>query len=109
MQEFKCGSCWNKAIIIIIPGNNGIPGWISEQKKGSQITIKLPIDWYQNNDFLGFALYSVVVSMDSHRLKYELNFHADPSILVDDPSIRHWSVDDVWFRCCHIGAESKQI
>ncbi|RVW76724.1 Disease resistance-like protein CSA1 [Vitis vinifera] len=42
--EFKCGSCWNKAIIIIIPGNNGIPGWISEQKKGSQITIKLPID-----------------------------------------------------------------
>ncbi|KAL6321902.1 hypothetical protein AAG906_035611 [Vitis piasezkii] len=50
-------------------------------RPSTQITIELPMDWYQNNDFLGFALYSVYVSLhieskeDPCGLKCKLNFH----------------------------------
>ena len=70
-----------KEIQIVIPWNNGIPEWISQHKKGSHITIELPMNWYQNNDLLGVALCSVYVPFhieskeDPCRLEYELNFH----------------------------------
>ena len=81
MKVFECGYYWSKRVNIVIPGNNGIPKWISQQKKGSQITIELPMDWYQNNDFLGFALYFVYVPSDIKLMedlcsvKCKLTFH----------------------------------
>ncbi|KAL6315336.1 hypothetical protein AAG906_000437 [Vitis piasezkii] len=73
IEEFECGSYWKKAIRVVISGNNGIPEWISQQKKGSQITIELPMDWYRKDDFLGFALYSVFIPMACDGLNCELN------------------------------------
>ncbi|XP_034677016.1 disease resistance protein RUN1-like isoform X2 [Vitis riparia] len=101
IEEFECGSYWNKAIRVVISGNNGIPEWISQQKKGSQITIELPMDWYRNNDFLGFALYSVFIPMVYDGLNCELNFCGDQSECCH--------VDDVWFLCCQICGESSQM
>ena len=42
-----------------MPGNNGIPEWISHKKKGSKIGVELPENWWEDNNFLGFALCSV--------------------------------------------------
>ena len=101
MQEFECGSYWNKAIRVVILGNNGIPEWISQPKKGSQITIELPMDWYRKDDFLGFALYSIFISMACDELNCEL------SICGDQSECCH--VDDVQFYCCPICDESSQM
>ncbi|XP_034675157.1 disease resistance protein RPV1-like [Vitis riparia] len=48
----------NIAFSIVFPGS-GIPEWIWHQNVGSSIKIELPTDWY-NDDFLGFALCSVL-------------------------------------------------
>ena len=101
MQEFECDSYWNKAIRVVILGNNGIPEWISQPKKGSQITIELPMDWYRKDDFLGFALYSLFISMACDELNCELNICGDQS------ECSH--VDDVRFVCCQICGESSQM
>ncbi|KAJ9676312.1 hypothetical protein PVL29_025035 [Vitis rotundifolia] len=102
IEEFKCGSYWNnKAIRVVISGNNGIPEWISQQKKGSQITIELPMDWYRNDDFLGFALYSVSIPMACDGLNCELNICGDQSECCH--------VDDVRFYCCRICGVSSQM
>ncbi|KAL6315391.1 hypothetical protein AAG906_000501 [Vitis piasezkii] len=63
---FKCfesaieeWSYCQKKVEILMPGNNGIPEWISHKKKGSEIVVELPENWWENNNFLGFALCSV--------------------------------------------------
>ncbi|RVW62595.1 TMV resistance protein N [Vitis vinifera] len=101
IEEFECDSYWNKAIRVVILGNNGIPEWISQPKKGSQITIELPMDWYRKDDFLGFALYSIFISMACDELNCEL------SICGDQSECCH--VDDVQFYCCPICDESSQM
>ena len=129
MQEFECGSYWSKEIQIVIPGNNGIPEWISQGKKGSEITIELPMDWYHNNDFLGVALYSVYVPLhiesneDPCSLKCQLNFHVHQFEFLDDLPSKFWSmnglsyefwpVDELSFRrgylCHHNGDELNEV
>ncbi|KAL6316156.1 hypothetical protein AAG906_015986 [Vitis piasezkii] len=114
---------------IVIPGNNGIPEWISQQKKGSEITIELPIDWYHNNDFLGVALYSIYVPLhiesneDPCSLKCQLNFHVHQFEFLDDLPSKFWSmnglssefwpVDELSFRrgylCHHNGDELNEV
>ncbi|XP_034680691.1 disease resistance protein RPV1-like isoform X1 [Vitis riparia] len=101
IEEFECGFYWNKAIRVVISGNNGIPKWISQQKKGSQITIELPMDWYRKDDFLGFALYSVFIPIACDGLNCELNICGDQSECCH--------VDDVRFYCCPICRESSQM
>ncbi|XP_034674569.1 disease resistance protein RUN1-like [Vitis riparia] len=101
IEEFECGSYWGKAIRVVISGNNGIPEWISQQKKGSQITIELPMDWYRKDDFLGFALYSVFIPTARNRLCCKLNICGDQSECCH--------VDDVQFYCCQICGESSQM
>ncbi|KAL6316811.1 hypothetical protein AAG906_021111 [Vitis piasezkii] len=64
--SFQMRSYRRKGIDIVIPGSNGILDWIRHHVKGSQITIKLPMNWYQNDDFLGLALYSVYVPTIIH-------------------------------------------
>ena len=41
-----------------------IPEWISHQKSGFKITMKLPWSWYENDDFLGFVLCSLYVPLE---------------------------------------------
>ncbi|RVW86543.1 Disease resistance-like protein DSC1 [Vitis vinifera] len=42
---------------VVIPGSRGIPEWISHKSMGDEITIDLPKNWYEDNNFLGFALF----------------------------------------------------
>ncbi|RVW96819.1 TMV resistance protein N [Vitis vinifera] len=42
----------------------GIPEWISHQKSGFKITMKLPWSWYENDDFLGFVLCFLYVPLE---------------------------------------------
>ena len=53
MQHLNC----DKHMRIIIPGNGGIPGWVLHQEIGSQVRIELPLNWYEDNHFLGFAFF----------------------------------------------------
>ena len=49
---------------IVIPGSSTILGMIKTQSMGSgDVTIKLPQNWYENNDLLGFALCCVYPPM----------------------------------------------
>ncbi|XP_034680298.1 disease resistance protein RPV1-like [Vitis riparia] len=38
-------------------GGNGIPGWVLHQEMGSQIRIELPMNWYEDDHFLGFGFF----------------------------------------------------
>ncbi|KAL6332030.1 hypothetical protein AAG906_020389 [Vitis piasezkii] len=64
---FSLFKCFESAIEdefeIFMPGNNGIPEWISHKKKGSEIGVELPENWWEDNNFLGFALCSVLNSI----------------------------------------------
>ena len=92
-------------INVFIPGYGRIPEWISHKKKGSEIKIELPMDWYQKNDFLGFALYSVSVplhveSKKNPCLKFKLCFHP----------YQYLAMDEFSYFCCHInGDESNRV
>ncbi|RVW96823.1 TMV resistance protein N [Vitis vinifera] len=44
--------------------SHGIPEWISHQKSGFKITMKLPWSWYENDDFVGFVLCSLYVPLE---------------------------------------------
>ena len=96
-------------INVFIPGYGRIPEWISHKKKGSQIKIEFPMDWYQKNDFLGFALYSVSVplhveSKKKPRLKCKLYLHPCQDLAMDEFSLIHS------YLCCHInGDESNRV
>ena len=98
-------------INVFIPGYGGIPEWISLKKKGSQIKIEFPMDWYQKNDFLGFALCSVSVPLhvESKKkpcLECKLNFHGHQFefLEIDEFSLIHS------YSCCHInGDESNRV
>ena len=74
MQELERGSYWNKAIRVLSPENNGIPEWIRQREKGSQIVVELPPDWHKNNDFLGFAVYSVCIPLARGLLNCKIEF-----------------------------------
>ncbi|KAL6316880.1 hypothetical protein AAG906_022892 [Vitis piasezkii] len=54
---------------INIPGSSGIPRWVSYQKMGNQIRIRLPMNLYEDNNFFGFAflyLYQKVNGSEKH-------------------------------------------
>ena len=103
MQELEV----NFKVQMFIPGSNGIPGWISHQKNGSKITMRLPRYWYENDDFLGFALCSLHVPLDieeeNRSLKCKLNFNNRAFLLVDD----FWSKRNC--ESCRDGDESNQV
>ena len=42
---------------IVIPGSSGIPEWVSHQRMGCEVKIKLPMNWYEDNNLLGFVLF----------------------------------------------------
>ena len=46
---------------IIIPGNGGIPPWVLHQWIGSQVRLKPPSSWFEDDSFLGFSLFFLYV------------------------------------------------
>ncbi|XP_034676870.1 disease resistance protein RPV1-like isoform X2 [Vitis riparia] len=48
----------------VIPGSSGIPEWVSHQRMGCEVRIKLPMNWYEDNNFLGFVLFFHHVPLD---------------------------------------------
>ncbi|KAJ9675440.1 hypothetical protein PVL29_024385 [Vitis rotundifolia] len=74
-QDMVCGSSFQlclhysysyfeEGVGIFFPGISGIPEWIMGQNMGNHVTIDLPQDWYEDKDFLGFALCSTYVPLD---------------------------------------------
>ena len=44
-----------------VTGSGEVPEWISHQSVGSEVTALLPSNWYDDKDFLGFALCCVYI------------------------------------------------
>ena len=56
---FIPGSLYDgKGISLFIDGSSGDPSWIRHQNMGNEVTIQLPLNWYEDNDLLGFSLFS---------------------------------------------------
>ncbi|KAJ9691431.1 hypothetical protein PVL29_013570 [Vitis rotundifolia] len=51
-------------VCIVVPGSNGIPKWIRNQREGYLITTELPQNFYENDDFLGIAICFVYAPLD---------------------------------------------
>ena len=51
-------------VCIVVPGSNGIPKWIRNQRERHHITIELPQNCYENDDFLGIAICFVYAPLD---------------------------------------------
>ncbi|XP_034676061.1 disease resistance protein RPV1-like isoform X2 [Vitis riparia] len=67
---------------VAIPGSGGIPEWISHQGMGRQAIIELPKNRYEDNNFLGFAVffrqYPVFhLGRVGHFLQFELRISHD--------------------------------
>ena len=48
---------------VVIPGNRGLPKWIHHKTKGNEIRIELPKNCYEDDNFLGFALFFHLVPL----------------------------------------------
>uniref|UniRef100_F6H8W0 C-JID domain-containing protein n=1 Tax=Vitis vinifera TaxID=29760 RepID=F6H8W0_VITVI len=61
-----------------IPESSGIQEWrIRYQNLGSEVTAKLPMNWYEDPDFLGFFVSCVYQPSHKSTLKCELNLHGN--------------------------------
>ena len=100
--------CKYRNVTTFIAESNGIPEWISHQKSGFKITMKLPWSWYENDDFVGFVLCSLYVPLEiettTHRIfSCILNFGDDSdSFLFDDLRL------DQICECCYYEDASNQ-
>ena len=61
--SFSDSSYHGKGICIVLPRSDGIPEWMMYRRDGYLVTTELPHNWYQNNEFLGFAIYCVHVPL----------------------------------------------
>ena len=57
LQELECNPKGRKQINVFIPGCVGIPEWIEHQNMGCEVTVELPLNWYEDDSFLGFAFF----------------------------------------------------
>ncbi|RVW94489.1 hypothetical protein CK203_035632 [Vitis vinifera] len=48
----------------VIPRSSGIPEWVSYQRMGCEVRIELPMNWYEDTNFLGFVLFFHHVPLD---------------------------------------------
>ena len=62
--SFSDSSYHGKGICIVLPRSDGIPEWMMYWGDGYLVTTELPHNWYQNNEFLVFAIYCVHVPLD---------------------------------------------
>ena len=70
--------------------NGGIPGWVFHQEIGSQVRIEPPLNWYEDDYFLGFAFFTLFRDETLHCLygsQFSLRLRGDPDEVVDDRDI----------------------
>ena len=79
---------------IIIPGSSGIPEWVTRKSMGREVSIELSENWYEDDNFLGFALFFHLLPLDAddaddkfkrphHRCIFELSTsYGDQSKLI---------------------------
>ena len=81
---------------IIIPGSSGIPEWVTHKSMGREVSIELSENWYEDDNFLGFALFFHLLPLEGdddnnnddaddkfNRSIYELSTsHGDQSKLI---------------------------
>ena len=110
MQELKC---WK--LNAVIPESSGILEWIRYHILGSEVTAKLPMNWYEDLDFPGFVVscvYRDIRTSDDPATYYynpdlvcELNLHGNGFRFKDECSFTCWCecnrnskhlVDQVW-------------
>ena len=48
-----------KGISLLIDGSSGVPDWIRHQNMGNEVIMQLPLNCHENNDLLGFSLFSL--------------------------------------------------
>ncbi|WJZ87751.1 hypothetical protein VitviT2T_007106 [Vitis vinifera] len=92
---------WKKGKVIIIPGNGGIPGWVLHQEIGSQVRIELPLNWYEDDHFLGLAFFFLYHKGNHFEVPYyfDLTLHGDSDEVVD-----HLSMDSLC-KCHEINGD----
>ena len=88
--------------MIIIPGNGGIPGWVSHQEIGSQVRIELPLNWYEDNHILGFALFCLY-HKESH---FEAPYRIDLRLRDDRNELVH-VLSVSWYECPEIHCDAS--
>lgn len=89
---------------IKIPRSRGIPGWVMPQEIGNEVRIELPVNWYQDNDFLGFSCFCLYQPEKILFLNCNLKLGSDSCEEVD--CVRFISS----CQCCRInGSVSDQV
>ena len=84
--------------MILILGNGGIPGWVLHQEIGSQVRIEPPLNWYEDDHFLGFAFFTLFRDETLHCLygsQFSLRLRGDPDEVVDDHDICYLCTCDI--------------
>ena len=81
-------------------GGNGIPGWVLHQEMGSQIRIELPMNWYEDDHFLGFGFFCL------HHQSKEISLY-----LKFDEGEYAYDGAKIFCSACHEinGSESDQV
>ncbi|KAL6315302.1 hypothetical protein AAG906_000392 [Vitis piasezkii] len=67
LKKLDLGGCnlmEEKSPVFVIPGSSGIPEWVRYQRMGCEVSIELPMNWYEDNNFLGFVLFFHHVPLD---------------------------------------------
>ena len=88
---------------IILPGSNGIPWWVSYQEIGDEITIELPMNWYEDNHFLGIAFFC------QYRKGDGLVLYTMFDMLGDTIIVEHFNIGSSCRWCKIIGSQSDQV
>ena len=68
MQNLRCNrDCYSfrgDKFYIIIPRSSGIPEWVTRKSMGREVSIELSENWYEDDNFLGFALFFHLLPLD---------------------------------------------
>ena len=94
---------------VVIPGSGGIPKWISHPSMGRQAIIELPKNRYEDNNFLGFAVFFRHLPLDfySHEVGRFLQFEL--RISHDDQSERVIKIMSCFhFETCRSSSSSSE-
>ncbi|KAL6326305.1 hypothetical protein AAG906_005499 [Vitis piasezkii] len=81
-------------------GSNGIPGWVLHQEMGRQIRIELPMNWYEDDHFLGFGFFCL--HHQSNKIYLSLKF--------DEGEYPYLALEIIKSECDEINdSESDQV
>ena len=68
MQNLRCNGYRYPSrydnFYIIIPGSSGIPEWVTRKSMGCEVSVELSENWYEDDNFLGFALFFHLLPLD---------------------------------------------